>query len=75
MARKQKSVADIDKEIEALKAKRAEALEAQAAHIGKLAEKAGLTTLEIADADLLKEFKAVAGRFRKRPTTPAASSH
>ncbi|WP_029064087.1 TraC family protein [Labrenzia sp. DG1229] len=67
MARKSKSVADIDKEIEALKNRRLEALEAQAAHIGKIAAKAELTMLEISDADLLKEFKAIAERFRGRP--------
>jgi len=75
MARKPKSVADIDREIEALKAQRVEALEAQAELVGKLAAKAGLTTLDISDADLLKEFKALAERFQKRPASPASASH
>lgn len=73
MARKPKSVADIDREIEALKAQRVEALEAQAEHVGKLAAKAGLTTLDISDADLLKDFKALAERFQ-RPSTPQTSA-
>lgn len=75
MARKPKSVLEIDKEIEALKAARVEALEAQAAHVGKLAAKADLTTLDITDADLLKEFKAIAERFRKQQITSPAASH
>lgn len=75
MARKPKSVSEIDKEIEALKAKRTEALEAQAAHVGKLAAKAELTTLDIPDADLLREFKAIADRFRSKPKASAAPSH
>lgn len=74
MARKPKSVADIDKEIEALKAARVEALDAQAAHVGKLAAKAELTMLDISDADLVKEFKAIAERFRAQGTAPAAAS-
>ncbi|GFE67037.1 TraC family protein [Litoreibacter roseus] len=73
MARKPKSVADFDEEIRALQAKRAEALEARAAHIGKLADKAGLTMLEFADDALLKEFKAIAQRFQNQPkAAPAA---
>lgn len=75
MARRPKSIADIDKEIEALKAQRVEALDAQAAHIGKLAAKADLTTLDIPDADLLKEFKAIAERFRGKGKASAAPAH
>ncbi len=66
MARKPKSVTDIDQEIEALRAQRVAALEARAAHIGKIAAKADLTTLEILDADLLKEFQQIADRFRHK---------
>lgn len=73
MARKPKSVIDIDREIEALKAQRLAALEGRADQIGKLAAKADLTTLEISDADLLKEFRQIAERFRRRsaPSNPA----
>ncbi len=73
MARKPKSVGEFDEEIKALQAKRAEALEARAAHIGKLADKAGLTMLDFADDALLKEFKAIADRFQNPPkTAPSA---
>lgn len=74
MARKSKSVTDIDKETEALKVARAAALDAQAAHIGKLAAKAELTLLDISDAALMKEFRAIAERFRKQRAAPAAAS-
>ncbi|MBO6727815.1 MAG: hypothetical protein JJ911_19310 [Rhizobiaceae bacterium] len=77
MARKPKSVTDIDKEIEALKAQRSAALDARAEQIGKLAAKAELTLLDISDADLLKEFKALAEQFRRKPNgsgTAAASA-
>ncbi|MCQ0090625.1 TraC family protein [Roseovarius sp. M141] len=70
MARKPKSVTDIDKEIETLKAQRSAALEARAAQIGKIAAKADLTVLEISDADLLKEFRQVAERFRRNTAPP-----
>jgi len=72
MARKQKSVTDIDKEIEALKAQRLAALEARADQIGKIAAKADLTNLAIADAELLKEFQAIAERFRGKPQPPSS---
>ena len=74
MARKSKSVTDIDKEIEALKVARTAALDAQAAHIGKLAAKAELTLLDISDAAMLKEFRAIAERFRKPGAAPTAAS-
>lgn len=51
-------------------------LEAEAAEkIGRLAIKAGLVDLEIADDDLLKEFEVLAGRFRKKAgvSNPASS--
>ena len=66
MARKPKSVIDIDKEIEALRAQRVASIEARADQIGKIAAKADLTTLEISDAELLKEFQAIADRFRRK---------
>jgi hypothetical protein len=72
MARKPKSVIDIDKEIEALKAQRIASLEARADQIGKIAAKADLATLEISDAELLKEFQAIADRFRRKSATPHA---
>lgn len=75
MAKKTKSVADIDREIKALQAKRTEALEAQSAHVGNLAARAGLTELDIPDADLLKEFKAIAERFQKASTNAASAGH
>jgi uncharacterized protein YydD (DUF2326 family) len=73
MARKPKSVIDIDKEIETLKAQRVAALETRAEQIGKIAAKADLNILEISDADMLKEFQAIAERFRHKATasTPA----
>ena len=74
MARKPKSVTDIDKEIEALKAQRAKALDARAEQIGKIAAKADLTLLDIADAELLKEFKEIADRFRGKPKTSVATA-
>ncbi len=67
MARKSKSVIDIDNEIEALKAQRVAALDTRADQVGKIAAKADLTTLEISDADLLKEFQQIAERFRRKP--------
>lgn len=74
MARKSKSVTDIDKEIEALKAQREAALGARADQVGKIAAKADLTTLEISDADLLKEFQQIADRFRRK-TNPAPAQN
>lgn len=74
MARRSKSVTDIDKEIEALKVARTAAMDAQAAHIGKLAAKAELTLLDISDAALLEEFRAIAERFRKQGAASAAAS-
>lgn len=73
MTRKPKSVIDIDKEIEALKAQRVAALKARADQIGKIAAKADLTNVEITDAELLKEFQAIADRFRRKAsaTNPA----
>ncbi|WP_113913476.1 TraC family protein [Roseovarius dicentrarchi] len=75
MAKKPKSVIDIDKEIAALKAQRVAALESRADQIGKIAAKANLTTLEISDADLLKEFQQIAERFRRKigPSNPASA--
>jgi hypothetical protein len=72
MARRPKSVADIDKEIAALQAQRSEALEGRAVQIGKIAAKAELNLLDIPDADLLKEFKAIAERFRAKPKPQVA---
>lgn len=72
MARKPKSVIDIDKEIKALKAQRVASIEARADQIGKIAAKANLTTLEISDAELLKEFQAIAERFRRKTAAPHA---
>lgn len=73
MARKPKSVIDIDKEIETLKVQRIAALEARAEQIGKIAAKADLNILEISDANMLKEFQAIAERFRHKAmaSTPA----
>ena len=73
MTRKPKSVIDIDNEIEALKAQRIASLEARAGHIGKIAAKADLATLEISDAELLKEFQAIADRFRRKTTASDTS--
>ena len=74
MARKPKSVSEIDRQIEELKAKRLEALEAQPAHIGSIAAKADLNTLDIPDAELLKKFKAIAARFRGQATPPSSAT-
>ncbi len=73
MARKSKSVTDIDNEIEALKTQRTAALDARADQVGKIAAKADLTTLAISDADLLKEFQQIAERFRRK-TTPTSTT-
>lgn len=73
MARKTKSVTDIDKQIEALRAQRVATLEARADHVGKIAAKADLTTLEIGDADLLKEFQQIVERFRHK-SAPAGTA-
>jgi hypothetical protein len=75
MARKPKSVTDIDQQIEALRAQRVAALDARAAHIGKIAAKADLTTLEISDATLLREFQQIADRFRRKsaPGSPQST--
>lgn len=75
MARKQKSVADIDKEIEALEAQRAAALNTRSEQIGKLAGKAELNVLDIPDSFLLKEFKAIAERFRNSRKTQGVASN
>ncbi len=71
MAKKPRSVSDIDEQIEALKAKRVAALESRADQIGKIAAKADLTTLDLSDAELLKEFQQIAERFRRKSTAPA----
>lgn len=73
MARKPKSVIDIDKEIEALKAQRVAALDARAEQVGKIAARAELTLLEITDAELLKEFQQIADRFRRKPAPASAA--
>jgi hypothetical protein len=74
MARKTKTVTDIDKEIEALKAQRAAALDARAERIGKIAAKAELTLLDISDAELRKEFRAIAERFRRKSAAPVSQN-
>lgn len=67
MARKSRTVLEIDAEIEALKRQRREAIDQRSAQIGKLAAKAGLVELDVSDGDLLKEFGAIAARLRDRP--------
>ena len=66
MARKPRTVSEFDAEIEALKQQRQKAVDQRSAHIGKLAAKAGLVELDVSDAELLKEFGAIAGRLRNR---------
>jgi uncharacterized protein YydD (DUF2326 family) len=75
MAKKPKSITDIDQQIETLKAQRVAVLETRAAHIGKIAAKADLTTLEISDATLLREFQQIADRFRRKsaPGSPQST--
>ncbi|WP_136661783.1 TraC family protein [Nitratireductor sp. XY-223] len=66
MARRPRTLAEIDTEIEALKQQRQKALDQRSALIGKLAAKAGLVELDVPDAELLKEFGAIADRLRNR---------
>ena len=66
-----KSAADIEQQIEELKAKRDAALNLQAKRIGELALKAGLTTkVGITDEELAAEFKAIAARFQGQKAKP-----
>lgn len=75
MPRKPKSVSDIDRQIEELKEQRTKALEDRAVHIGTIAARADLTTLDISDADLLREFKALATRFQNGRTSTVRSAN
>ena len=56
--------------LEAAKRDVAELEAKDAARIGKLAVRAGLADLDIDDATLLKEFQALAGRFRSNGAQP-----
>ena len=73
MARRPKSVADVEREIEALKQQRQSLLNARAEQIGKLAAKAELHTLDITDKELLKMFEDLVARFRAK-AAPAGSA-
>lgn len=67
MARKTLSERKADKlaDLERLKAEIQEIERKAAERIGKLAIAAGLGDLEIGDAELRKEFEAIASKFRK----------
>jgi len=52
-------------ELEKIKADIAELERKEAERIGRFAISAGLADLEIDDADLRKEFEAIASKFRK----------
>ena len=54
--------------LEAAKRDVAELEAKEAARIGKVAVRAGLADLDLDDATLLKEFQALAGRFRDNGT-------
>ncbi len=74
MARKPRTLAEIDTEIEALKQQRQKALDQRSALIGKLAAKAGLVELDVPDAELLKEFGAIVDRLRNQRGTDAKTA-
>lgn len=60
----------------ALKAAKRDVMELEAkdaARIGKLAVRAGLADLDLDDPSLLREFQAVAARFRDGKAKPAGS--
>ena len=75
MARR-RTVLEIDAEIDALKRQRQEVVTQRSAHIGKLAAKAGLVELDVTDAELLKEFEAIAARLQEksRPASKVAGA-
>lgn len=72
MARKKANErrAEVLAALEAAKRDVAELEAKDAARIGKLAVRAGLADLDLEEATLLKEFQALAGRFRGNGTQP-----
>ena len=79
MARKTLSERKADKlaELNRIKAELAELESKAAERIGKIAIAAGLGDLNIDDAELRKEFEAIASKFRKgeaKQTAPAAAA-
>lgn len=70
MARKTLSERKADKlaDLEKLKAEIQEIERKAAERIGKIAIAAGLGDLQISDADIRKEFEAIASKFRKSET-------
>ncbi len=79
MARKTLSERKADKlaELNRIKAELAELESKAAEHIGRLALSVGLGDLDIEDAELRKEFEAIASKFRKKEgkqTSPVAAT-
>ena len=74
MARKTLSERKADKlaELNRIKAELAELESKAAERIGKIALSAGLGDLDIEDAELRKEFEAIASKFRKGEAKQAA---
>lgn len=74
MARKTLSERKADKlaDLEKLKAEIQEIERKAAERIGKIAIAAGLGDLQISDADMRKEFEAIASKFRKSETKHTA---
>ncbi len=75
MARKTLSERKADKlaELNRIKAELAELESKAAERIGKLALSVGLGDLDIEDAELRKEFEAIASKFRKNEGKQAAT--
>lgn len=79
MARKTLSERKANKlaELNRIKAELAELESKAAERIGKIAIAAGLCDLDIDDAEMRKEFEAIASKFRKdeaKQTTPASAA-
>lgn len=73
MARKNLSERRAEKiaQLAALEAEIASLEEAAAKRLGKLAVRAGLADLDLKEAELLREFAAIAARFRGQPEIAA----
>ena len=76
MARKTLSERKADKlaELNRIKAELAELESKAAERIGKIALSTGLGDLDIEDAELRKEFEAIASKFRKGEAKQAATA-
>jgi hypothetical protein len=70
---KTKSLSDIEEQIKALQMRKKELEEKRFHDFGKLAHKAGLLDLDIADDAMLKALEMLARTFRGEATQPAPS--